>query len=193
VWIIDESSMIGDEENKTDTLHFGSGRLLSDLLHYLRLDRTPQPPSGAQIIFVGDPIQLPPVGSERSALDLDLLTSMISSPPVHLHLNEVHRQAGESGVLSNATRLRDSIEQRQLFRAKIEYNTDVMAIDALGVYQKLIKAYRQNLSCATITYSILEMWLREYSRLNTQRPDLLHSQLLSLTLHFKGWSQALSS
>lgn len=53
----------GDREQAQDILQFGSGRLLADLIDYARLGRPGRPKgSGAKIIFIGDPAQLPPVG-----------------------------------------------------------------------------------------------------------------------------------
>ena len=156
VWIIDESSMVGDTEVKSDTLHFGSGRLLSDLLHYLRLDRETVVSSGMKVIFVGDPIQLPPVGSKHSALDVELIHSKLGKPPRHLHLSRVLRQAQDSGILSSATCIRDAVEYKQLYQAKIKYNHDVRAIKQAEVFQKLLKAHQQDLSCVAITYSNAE-------------------------------------
>ena len=158
VWIVDESSMVGDTEVKTDTLHFGSGRLLTDLLHYLRLDRQTHVHSGLKVLFVGDPIQLPPVGSNQSALDPKLLRSKLGRAPRHLHLDQVLRQAKDSGILSAATRIRDAVEHNQLYRAKLEYNSDVQAIKQPEVFQKLLKGFNQELSCVAITYSNAEAY-----------------------------------
>ena len=55
VYIIDESSMISDIEDKDVTqAKFGSGKVLTELLEYDTLPKS-------KFIFVGDPCQLPPV------------------------------------------------------------------------------------------------------------------------------------
>lgn len=58
VYIIDEASMLSSETSEQNSFaHFGSGRLLIDLLESI--------PNG-KFIFVGDPCQLPPVGQNIS-------------------------------------------------------------------------------------------------------------------------------
>ena len=58
IYIIDEASMISDySEEKKSFAKFGSGRLLSDILSF-----NPK----AKFIFVGDPVQLPPIGQSFS-------------------------------------------------------------------------------------------------------------------------------
>ena len=188
VWIIDESSMIGDNETKSDTLHFGSGRLLSDLLHYLRLDRESPVSSGMKVIFVGDPLQLPPVGTQHSALDLELLRSKLGEKPQHLHLDQVLRQAQDSGILSTATRLREAVNHKQLYRAKIEYNHDIMPISRPEVLHKLHEAYQQDLSCVAITYSNAEAYriirsMREKLFGNEEVPLQLNERLIVMKNH----------
>ena len=64
ICIVDESSMIGTREVQNELFEFGSGSLLNDLLAFAALHR------GGKIIFIGDPMQLPPVGDNVSnALD----------------------------------------------------------------------------------------------------------------------------
>ena len=69
VYIIDESSLIGSVEVDNETVQFGSGKLLSDLLEFINLNYKE---NNRKIIFVGDSYQLPPVGMNYSpALDVD--------------------------------------------------------------------------------------------------------------------------
>lgn len=64
IYIIDEASMISSRESKNELFQFGTGVLIKDLLSYARLN------FGGKVIFVGDPMQLPPVGDDCSvALD----------------------------------------------------------------------------------------------------------------------------
>ena len=56
ICIVDESSMIGTREVANELFEFGTGSLLKDLLTFVAPNR------GGKIIFVGDPMQLPPVG-----------------------------------------------------------------------------------------------------------------------------------
>ena len=98
LFIVDEASMIGLEP--TSTHH----SLLEDLIDYV------YDGNHCRLMLIGDTAQLPPVGqSESPALDERFLSA---SYDLHLYpceLTEVVRQQQLSGILSNATRLRDQI------------------------------------------------------------------------------------
>ena len=96
LFIVDEASMIGEERE------FGSKSLLDDLLEYVF--------SGEQcrLLLIGDTAQLPPVGNDESpALDINHLQSQFPLTIATYELTEVKRQALQSGILSNATHLRE--------------------------------------------------------------------------------------
>ncbi len=118
VFIVDESSMVGDKESKGDLIKFGSGRLLTDLINYARLGRAGREGErAAKIIFVGDPAQLPPVTERLSpAMSRDYLKDTFGLESKEYELTEVMRQQSGSAVLDRATALRDAI-------AKGQYNT----------------------------------------------------------------------
>ena len=100
VFIVDEASMIGEEKE------FGTRSLLDDLLDYVF--------SGEQcrLLLIGDTAQLPPVGSvESPALDIDYLQGQFPLTIAAFELTEVKRQALCSGILYNATLLRDKITE----------------------------------------------------------------------------------
>ncbi len=97
LFIIDEASMISGQ---SDNPMFGSGILLSDLIKYVYSSE------GCSILFLGDDAQLPPVGSNQSpALNEDYITGFQLHTQSHT-LTQVARQATDSGILENATRLR---------------------------------------------------------------------------------------
>ena len=99
LFIIDEASMISDTPG--DQKLFENGSLLDDLLMYVTSGKN------CKVLFIGDTAQLPPVKSEVSpALDVDKLSFGLHQDIMHIELNEVVRQAKESGVLMNATVLR---------------------------------------------------------------------------------------
>ncbi|SFO71674.1 UvrD-like helicase C-terminal domain-containing protein [Variovorax sp. PDC80] len=118
VFIVDESSMVGDKAAEGDVLRFGSGRLLADLVEFARLSRPGRDPArGARIVFVGDPAQLAPVGDNRSpALSSDYLRETFGLRCESHELTEVMRQSSGSAILERATALRDAIA-RQDFNA----------------------------------------------------------------------------
>jgi exodeoxyribonuclease V len=104
-FIIDECSMIGNKSGNNSI--FGSGNLLEDLIEYVYQGRN------CKLIFVGDTAQLPPVGLETSpALNpeyirrfgLDVLTYT---------LTDVVRQAENSGILTDSTKIRIQIAQKK--------------------------------------------------------------------------------
>jgi len=103
VYIVDEASLITIGTGMESTI-FGSGDLLEDLISYIRQNQ------GNKLILMGDSAQLPPIGLEESpALDYDYVSQFARVEMVTL--TEVVRQAEESGILYNATRLRMQIEE----------------------------------------------------------------------------------
>jgi len=100
-FIVDEASMISNDRGETSA--FGSGRLLEDLLEFVYTGEN------CRLILLGDTAQLPPVGQVLSpALDAGQLASL-GMEAQEVELTQVLRQAGDSGILQNATSLRDSI------------------------------------------------------------------------------------
>ena len=103
VYIVDEASLITIGTGMESTI-FGSGDLLEDLITYIRQN------PGNRLILMGDSAQLPPIGMDESpALDFDYVSQY--APLRAVTLRDVVRQAGESGILFNATRLREQIER----------------------------------------------------------------------------------
>jgi len=101
IFIVDEASMISNLPQ--DHAVFGSGYLLSDLIEYVT--------SGfnCKLIVSGDTAQLPPVGIGVSpALDKEGL-SLFGMEVISMELREVVRQSRESGILENATCIRNMI------------------------------------------------------------------------------------
>ncbi len=98
VFIVDESSMLADDGGM-------SGNLLGDLIRFTFQG------SGNRLILVGDTAQLPPVGSEYSpALESSYLQRYFRLDAAQIELTEVMRQKLESGILYNATNLRDQLK-----------------------------------------------------------------------------------
>ena len=105
LFIVDEVSLIGIEAGeRQSTAAFGSGNLLEDLILYLR--------SGVdcRMILVGDSAQLPPVGLDRSpALSEEYMAGV--GGVRFSELRTVVRQQADSGILENATHLREILEE----------------------------------------------------------------------------------
>ena len=103
IFIVDESSMIPD--TNPDSILFDKGSLLSDLIQFVY--------SGHQckLILIGDTAQLPPIKLDISpALDKVTLENYFNKKVVTIELNEVVRQEKGSGILWNASSIRESLE-----------------------------------------------------------------------------------
>ena len=103
IFIVDESSMIPD--TSPDSILFDKGSLLSDLIQYVY--------SGHQckLILIGDTAQLPPIKLDISpALDKSTLENYFNKKVVTIELDEVVRQEKGSGILWNASIIRQSLE-----------------------------------------------------------------------------------
>jgi len=117
VVIVDESSMVSDREGDDKFFRFGSGKLLADLMEFAG---ELQPDSKCQIVFVGDPAQLPPVGMSFSpALDPKYLIENFEAASERAILRQVVRQESGSAILTAATQIREDIEQNRLNRLDI--------------------------------------------------------------------------
>lgn len=100
LFIVDEASMLSD--NSTDGSTYGS--LLDDLIYYVYSGEN------CRLILVGDTAQLPPVGQEKSiALDENQMSLRYRLNADFIELDEVMRQAENSGILYNATLLREVV------------------------------------------------------------------------------------
>jgi hypothetical protein len=118
IYIVDESSMISnDYSSKDDFFRFGSGYLLSDLINFVNSFNFEY----RKIIFIGDDAQLPPYSSESSpALDANYISKEFQLKVREYELTEVVRQSENSGILKNATELRNSIKNKNYSKIKID-------------------------------------------------------------------------
>ena len=103
LFVVDEVSLIGVEDvSRQGTVAFGSGNLLKDLVDFVRSG------TDCKLILLGDSAQLPPVGLDESpALCRDFMDGF--GGVEYAELTSVVRQAADSGILRNATALRDLI------------------------------------------------------------------------------------
>ena len=121
LFIVDEASMIGEQKE------FGGSSLLDDLLGYVFSG------DNCRLLLIGDTAQLPPVGSNESpALDCEYLKSQFPITAATYELTEVKRQALESGILYNATDLRQLL-QENLY----EYHLPIFHIKNFDDTQKI--------------------------------------------------------
>ncbi|WP_113638820.1 ATP-dependent DNA helicase [Nubsella zeaxanthinifaciens] len=105
VFIVDEASMIADEWNSQSGTTF-----LGDLLEFVFQPAPDGSDKNCFLLFVGDTAQLPPVGSTDSpALNPAYLQSNFQLDVATVELTEVVRQEKKSGILANATMLRQLV------------------------------------------------------------------------------------
>jgi ATP-dependent exoDNAse (exonuclease V) alpha subunit len=103
VFIVDEASMISGVD-QGDSI-FSQSSLLSDLISFVYQHES------NKLILVGDTAQLPPVGTHLSpALDKNYLQQNFDIDIQEYELDEVVRQSFDSGILFNATKIREELK-----------------------------------------------------------------------------------
>ncbi len=138
LYIVDEASMISNEGLSGSM--FGTGRLLDDLVEFVYSG------VGCRLLLMGDTAQLPPVGEEQS---LALATEALKGyglNVIEVDLTQVVRQVQSSGILWNATQIRQLIAEDECFslpKIKVSGFPDIQVvrgdelIDTLtGCYEK---------------------------------------------------------
>ena len=139
LFIVDEASMIANE-GLSGTM-FGTGRLLDDLIHFVYSGQ------GCRLLLTGDVAQLPPVGEEQSpALQADVLRGY-GLEVDETDLTQVVRQEQASGILWNATRLRQAMEAGEwaaLPRLRIQGFTDIRILPGSELIDALEECYARD-------------------------------------------------
>ncbi|MEI8273761.1 MAG: AAA family ATPase [Paludibacter sp.] len=135
LFIVDEASMISNTGTEST---FGSGRLLDDLVEFVYSGQ------GCSLLLLGDTAQLPPVMQPHSpALERDKL--MGYGLKVHEYiLTHVVRQALESGILHNATLLRQQLleEKTSEFpKFELEGFSDIKKLGGMELIDEIQRSY----------------------------------------------------
>lgn len=137
IFIVDEASMITNDS--TNSYIFGSGRLLEDLIQYVYNG------NGCRLIIIGDEAQLPPVvQTESPALSLDIY-KMYNLDVNTIRLTHVVRQEENSGILYNATTLREAIASNNTnYFPKLQTKgfSDFKVISGEDLIEEIDSAYR---------------------------------------------------
>jgi len=135
LFIVDEASMISNTGSDTA---FGSGRLLDDLIQFVYGGE------GCSLLLLGDTAQLPPVMQPHSpALERDKLLGY----GLKLHeftLTHVVRQALESGILHNATLLRQQLEEERTTefpKFELDGFTDIKKLNGMELIDEIQRSY----------------------------------------------------
>lgn len=143
LFVVDEVSLIGiGAAEKQGSALFGTGNLLEDLVDFVR--------SGdeCRLVLVGDAAQLPPVGLDASpALSGDFMDGF--GGVRYVTLSTVVRQAQESGILVNATALRERIsaagadETFDDIRLTLDGFDDIVRVSGSELIETLTDAYSE--------------------------------------------------
>ena len=130
IFIIDEASMISDGGAHEQSL-------LDDLIEYVFGGKN------CRLVFIGDIAQLPPVGKLLSpALDPKYLMSNYYLKLKGVELSQVMRQALESGILHNATLIRNQTQEKKpVLKFDLNDFNDVKRIDGLELEDELHTCY----------------------------------------------------
>ncbi|MES2761243.1 MAG: AAA family ATPase [Bacteroidota bacterium] len=133
IFIVDEASMIGMDNPNSESVY---ASLLESLFEYVYSG------DNCKLILVGDTAQLPPVGSTESpALNIDLLRAAYHLSIKHIELKQVARQQDASGILLNATHLRECILDFKDDFPKLQTFNDVVRLSGDELEDALNNAY----------------------------------------------------
>ncbi|RZJ66170.1 MAG: ATP-dependent endonuclease [Flavobacterium sp.] len=137
IFIVDESSMISD--SGSESKFYENGSLLDDLIEYVYTGKN------CKILLLGDTAQLPPVNSEVSpALDIDGLARSYGMRIPFIEFDEVMRQAEKSGILYNATELRELLRDDFItdFKFDVKHFKDIIRLtDGYDIQDAILSAY----------------------------------------------------
>ena len=136
LFMVDEASMIANLG--LGGMSFGSGCLLDDLVHFVYQGRNDR------LMLIGDKAQLPPVGEEESpALNAAMLQGY-GLTVYECDLNEVLRQSEQSGILYNATMIRQMITHddiTQLPKIRFTGFSDIRQMPGAELIEALADSY----------------------------------------------------
>ncbi|HTX87909.1 MAG TPA: AAA family ATPase [Bacteroidales bacterium] len=140
LFIVDEASMIQNSSISDFTL-FNGRNVLDDLFYFVSTGEN------CRLLLIGDPAQLPPVGTEHSpALDFGFLKKAYHLTIDSYELTEVVRQEETSGILANATSVRRQINRGdwELPLFDLASRTDTRKIGGPELEEELNNAYSRS-------------------------------------------------
>lgn len=137
IFIVDEASMISDANS--DSKLYENGSLLDDLISYVYSG------TNCKMILLGDTAQLPPVNLDISpALDTHTLAVHYDKEIESIELDEVMRQEESSGILFNATELRELLKDNFItdFQFDVKKYKDIVRLtDGYDIQDAIQFAY----------------------------------------------------
>lgn len=136
LFIVDEASMISN--NGIDSSVFGTGRLLDDLIHYVYSGEN------CRLLLIGDTAQLPPVGEEDSPALQEAELQGYGLEVRNAMLSLIVRQAESSGILYNATKIRNALNKGKTEaypKLNINKFTDIVRISGEDLIDEITATY----------------------------------------------------
>ena len=133
LYIVDEASMVSNGNGHEPTA-FGSGCLLDDLMQYVY-----SADQNCRLLLIGDPAQLPPVGEEASPALMATVLRGYGMKVYETDLSEVLRQAQASGILYNATMIRNIVAT--LPRIRLHGFADICTVPGDELIEALATSY----------------------------------------------------
>ena len=138
LFMVDEASMIANEGLQGSV--FGTGCLLDDLVQFVYSGRN------CRLMLIGDKAQLPPVGEEESPALCSEFMSGYGLTVYDSDLKEVLRQSQQSGILYNATVIRQMIthdEATELPKIRFQGFADIVCVPGDELIESLATSYSQ--------------------------------------------------
>ena len=176
IFLVDESSMISDNSNKSG-MFIQNESLLKQLMKYAKAGN-----SGNKIIFVGDQYQLPPVNAGFSpALSSEYLSGKYNLKGQNSNLEMVERQQRNSYILKTANSILTSIKEE-----KQSYNTYYNCLSSFSYsINDYLKhdPYNNPLNSVMIAFSngqvnALNTWARKFRYNYKNKFDIMPDELM---------------
>ena len=136
LFMVDEASMIANMGLGGTT--FGSGCLLDDLIQFVYQGHNDR------LLLIGDKAQLPPIGEEESPALHAAVLEGYGLKVYECDLNEVLRQSQQSGILYNATMIRQMITHDDITQLpKIHFSgfSDIKEMPGSELIEALADSY----------------------------------------------------
>ena len=145
--IIDEAQLLNSSSFSSDTLVFGSGKLLDDVITFLQLEK-----SNRKLILIGDPNQLSYGDQETSALSLNHIKNLIGVLPISVEI--LSRGKEENEIERNISWLADSIRAETFNNFKLINGNALVLLKEKSDWEELLMRYYQSKEPITVlTYT----------------------------------------
>lgn len=135
LFIVDEASMISNDGGDS---YFGTGHLLDDLIHYVYSGEN------CRLLLIGDLAQLPPVMQEDSPALQTAILEGYGLVVIESMLSQIVRQAESSGILYNATNIRNILSKGQTGaypKLKLKGFSDIVRISGEDLIDEIMSVY----------------------------------------------------